>query len=95
MYNRTNFSYRTIAEFVECELPLTKPDYTSFDRHGNVSSKYYFGEDEGGEFVIRFSSHWSNINSATIGSCIWTIKLSNKSKKRYWRAGKAYFSLFI
>lgn len=42
------------------EAPTREPDYVSqrWDGFG-VSSRYWYGEDEGGEYVIRESDHWS------------------------------------
>ena len=42
------------------EAPTREPDYESkrWDGFG-ISSRYWYGEDEGGEYVIRKSDHWS------------------------------------
>ena len=41
------------------EWPQGEPDYVSRNREGGVSSQYWYGEDEGGEYIIRKSDHWS------------------------------------
>ena len=41
------------------EIPQREPDYVSRNYYGEKSSKYWYGEDEGGEYIIRASDHWS------------------------------------
>lgn len=44
------------------EVPTREPDYVSqrWDGFG-VSSRYWYGEDDGGQYVIRESDHWSGV----------------------------------
>lgn len=44
------------------EVPTREPDYASqrWDGFG-VSSRYWYGEDDGGQYVIRESDHWSGV----------------------------------
>ena len=44
------------------EAPTREPDYVSQRWDGiGVSSRYWYGEDEGGKYVIRESDHWSGV----------------------------------
>jgi hypothetical protein len=67
----SNFFESTTANFIEIhETPDSEPDYISYkfnslkyDAEGNeihtVSSRYWYGRDERGAYVIRESDHWS------------------------------------
>ena len=67
--------------FVECVEPTTEPDYNSIPTVlGNTSSKYWYGTDEGGAYIIRKANHWClyYINDYLITSqankiakCVW------------------------
>lgn len=59
-----NFFQNTSAVFElmpKSEVPQREPDYVSerWDGFG-VSSRYWYGEDERGKYVIRESNHWSS-----------------------------------
>ena len=59
-----NFFANTSAVFTllpKSEVPQRDPDYVSkrWDGFG-VSSRYWYGEDERGKYVIRASDHWSD-----------------------------------
>lgn len=87
-----NFFKGTSAIFTQIsEKPTTKPDYTS--RSG---SRYWYGEDDKGKYVIRQSDHWStevrNNNDAesftakpdnynNIASCYWAIDVQGYDAK--------------
>ena len=49
-----NFYKDTKAVFEGTERPKGKPDYTSYS-----GSEYWYGEDNGGKYVVRGSDHWS------------------------------------
>ena len=49
-----NFYKDTKAVFEGTERPEGKPDYTSYS-----GSEYWYGEDNGGKYVVRGSDHWS------------------------------------
>lgn len=60
-----NFSKSTSAVFEampKSEVPQREADYASerWDGFG-VSSRYWYGEDERGKYVIRESNHWSSL----------------------------------
>ena len=59
----SNFYERTGAVFSQVERPNREPDYISRKtmQPDKVSSEYWYGEDEGGKFVIRGSDHWSAV----------------------------------
>ena len=56
-YNRTAGIWEALPI---SEAPTRTPDYESrrWDGFG-VSSRYWYGEDEGGQYIIRESDHWS------------------------------------
>ena len=70
-----NFYHGTFAGFKACKTPKRKPDYISYDRYGDISSKYWYGTDKNGSYVIRSSSHWclyahrKDVNKARAGEC--------------------------
>lgn len=65
--NRDNFMWNTVAEFESVpKRPRRKPDYTSTDRNGKVSSEYWYEPDG----VIRGSKHWG----VGVASCDWAIE---------------------
>ena len=59
-----NFFKKTSAVFElmpKSEVPQREPDYVSVRWDGfGVSSRYWYGEDERGKYVIRESDHWSD-----------------------------------
>lgn len=60
-----NFFANTSATFKPisvAEKPTREPDYVSKRWEGfGASSRYWYGEDERGKYVIRESDHWSNV----------------------------------
>ncbi|MBR4029355.1 MAG: hypothetical protein IKJ08_07200 [Alistipes sp.] len=58
-----NFYERTGAVFSQVERPNREPDYISQRtmQPDKVSSEYWYGEDEGGKYVVRGSDHWSTV----------------------------------
>lgn len=98
-----NFFLNTEAVFKGCKTPKRKPDYISYSRYtSEVSSRYWYGEDKTGKYVIRESNHWvsrrdferKSLNECySIASCIWNIK--NKFNDSYKLvSGKCYLSDF-
>jgi len=83
MITHENFHIATRLVFKACKTPKHPPDYTS-----NSGSKYWYGKNKRGLYVIRSSDHWCKyqgvINSDTkinktvkgckqIASCKWKI----------------------
>lgn len=68
MINEKNFMNSTKAVFKGCKCPKRKPDFIS-----KSGSKYWFGQNKKGSFVIRKSGHWCSI----------TMKVSDKYEKRH------------
>ena len=84
-----NFHNSTRAVFKGTERPDREPDYVS-TRFGNpnaISSEYWYGEDESGQYVVRGSDHWSGTirengsdnpmmdkYSRPIATCYWFIQ---------------------
>jgi hypothetical protein len=58
-YDKTNFFFRTWANYQSCKTPRTNPDYWSF------SGSSYWHLENG---VIRLSDHWG-----AVGTCLWTL----------------------
>jgi len=106
--NKDNFYLCSKARFKGCKRPKRKPDFTSYNRRGIVSSEYWYGEDKKGEYVIRSSDHWSNSNDKVIfscekiASCYWWLVTNGKSflpasesgSGSVFFSGKAYFTAF-
>lgn len=85
-----NFFTQTSAVFEEQESrPKGAPDYVS-----NSGSRYWYGEDSRGEYVIREADHWSEeftgedkrnafnenpAQSRAIASCRWAIEVAPKT----------------
>lgn len=93
------FSY-TVGLFKGCKTPKRKPDHIS--RSG---SKYWYGEDSIGKWVIRQSNHWTEkreLNSSkdtgdwviyqcdNIGTSFWAIKCTNPNEEIL--TGKCYLA---
>lgn len=72
MINHSNFFVGTQAWFKPCERPDREPDFISLS-----GSKYWYGEDKDGGFVIRESDHWG-----AVGPCDWRIKNTPSRNKR-------------
>lgn len=102
-----SFFLSTFAVFKECKKPKREPDYISKDKKGNISSRYWYGNNRLGDYVIRESNHWSsyinnNTNTATNGcgtigrtNCFWILRLSFiKLNKDKLYTAKAYFKDF-
>lgn len=67
--NKDNFAKSTAGVFVYIEAPNRKPDFIS-----KSGSKYWFGEDAKGEYVIRQALHWSEItpnHSIRVGDSVF------------------------
>jgi hypothetical protein len=97
MLNKTNFFKGTKGLFTQCKEPKRKPDYIS-----KSGSKYWYGKNKKGSYVIRHSDHWVKIytrdgekrsDKKKISSCYWSIKIKkhNDIECRSMRCGKIYF----
>jgi hypothetical protein len=87
--NKDNFHIRSFAIFKGCKKPKRKADYISHNKQGEVSSLYWYGTDKRGDYVIRDSDHWANINCKHIAKCVWFLYYHKQTS-----AGKCYFSKF-
>ena len=54
------------------------------DRKKGISSRYWYGENSKGKYIIRESDHWGSV-----ASCEWGITKSNR-KETYLIYGKIY-----
>lgn len=96
MIDFNNYFHNTIANFKGCKKPKRKPDYVS-----KSGSKYWYGENKRGKYVIRHSDHWCNVflaadkirECSNIASCYWSIKQKEKPD-RYFLTGKQYLINF-
>lgn len=94
-----NYFMNTEAVFKGCKIPKREPDFIS-----KSGSKYWYGINKTGKFVIRFSDHWVKIKRIgsnqikldcnRIASCMWHIKTNFKQKDENYIAGKCYLSDF-
>lgn len=93
--NLDNYFISTIATFKGCKVPNRKPDY-----HSGSNSKYWYGKNSKGIYIIRLSNHWSfkktgNIKRrgcSNVGTCYWGLVTNDK--KNWTLAGKCYISSF-
>lgn len=98
-YTRSNFMHGTYAVFKGCEKPARPADYVS-----ESGSQYWYGENNRGKWVIRYSDHWSGEDSAytrsygyscrNIASCYWPLKSTKLRTGGIFSAGKAFFKDF-
>jgi len=93
MYNSSNYHISTHATFKACNVPNRTPDFIS-----KSGSKYWYGQNKNGGYVIRQSDHWnrqyhngrlSSIGCIKISTCLWDIIRATPSD-----TGKAYFKDF-
>ena len=85
----SNYFLSTKVVFKGCKIPKRNPDYISIDKKFNdISSKYWYGEDTNGKYVIRQSNHWVNIcdfennkykQCERIATCLWSLKTNKKN----------------
>lgn len=102
-----NYFSGTIATFKGCKTPKREPDYISYMKSfystDIVSSRYWYGEDKNGKYVIRESDHWCTYKkfdnkkrypfTKNIASCYWRLKTNNKNAV-VWLAAKHYVRTF-
>lgn len=87
MITHSNFHLATKAWFKPCKMPTRKPNFIS-----NSGSKYWYGNDKKGDYVIRYSDHWG-----AVASCDWRIKnepLRNRRISFTEKSGKCYTQKF-
>jgi hypothetical protein len=98
--NKNNFYLNTFAVFKGCKTPKREPDYISYNKRYSdvISSRYWYGNDKKGSYVIRESDHWvapEPEGCARIASCIWKINTTIKnSGSHFFLSGKCYFVKF-
>lgn len=90
-----NFFISTEIVFKGCKTPNRKSDFVS-----ESGSRYWYGENKKGKYVIRCSDHWVGVrklgenkvykNIETISSCLWHIKTNDVSKVKF-NNNRAYF----
>lgn len=51
-----NYKFGTYGVFKPCKVPKRKPDHIS-----PSGSRYWFGTNKKGDYMIRYSDHWSRI----------------------------------
>ena len=95
------FYQNTKATFRGCQVPKRQPDYIS-----DSGSKYWYGENKNGKYLIRLSNHWiirteiydckksnkSKRECKTIATCQWKLKTNTISR---YQAGKCYLKDFV
>lgn len=101
MITKENYFNSTFGEWVPTQKPKREPDYVSYNKWGQVSSKYWYTS----KGVYRESDHWSQITDhegdlvyATeiiickyIRSCFWAIRDFNP--KKHW--GETVLTAYI
>lgn len=106
MITLNNFHLNTEAVFKGCKAPKREPDYISVSKYdGSISSKYWYGKNKKGLYVIRSSDHWVNQTQfdtnelkrdcSSIASCQWHLKDKSVFKYRAINfSGKCYLKNF-
>ena len=100
MINQDNFFQKTFASFTACETPQEHPHYISLDKKGKVSSCYWYGTDDKGDYVIRNSHQLivvfpqqNEFNKEVVFIRACWLDLSSESE--FSDSGKCYFSAFL
>lgn len=105
-----NYFVRSYGIFKPCKTPARPPDHVSMakvwdeDKQAHivtdkVSSRYWYGRNKRGPYIIRESDHWSGWNADKIVKCFWRLRgyddLSNKQKTypSPVMAGKVYMNM--
>jgi hypothetical protein len=87
MIDLNNFYLATFGNFKRCKVPKRKPDFFSLNKvTGKVSSRYWYGQDSEGLFVVRLSDHWGKV-----ASCRWLLGGTTENFP-YHQCGKTYCS---
>jgi hypothetical protein len=95
-YNKENFFSATYCVFKGCKFPKNK----KIDYYSVYGSRYIYGSDKKGDYVIRISNHWSldtneyRKTCRNVASCYWVLNDNKEKKTVEYRAGKAYFKDF-
>lgn len=93
-----NYFNSSYGIFKGCKAPNRNLDFVS-----PSGSKYWYGSDKKGAFVIRKSNHWSKLGNkkykhvqikANISSCYWVLNLADNTPIKHEYAGKCYFADF-
>lgn len=103
MITFSNYYSNTKGTFKACKMPKREPDYIS-----NSGSKYWYGSNSKGQYVIRYSDHWIcrplfnngrrkdrfiDRECKRISSCQWRLKCMEAEYKKV-SCGKIYLSDF-
>lgn len=59
----SNFNNNSFTTFKECKTPNRHPDFISLS-----GSRYWYGSNKNGQYVIRQSDHWGKVSS-----CVWKL----------------------
>lgn len=73
-----NYLFGTYGVFKPCKVPKRPPDFTS-----KSGSMYWHGTNSKGQYMIRFSDHWSRIFYRRKYSS-FPIKTIKKVSKSIW-----------
>lgn len=84
MISYDNFYKATHGMFNQCKHPNRKPDFITYDKISKKpASLYWYDSDELGDYVIRKSDHWCQLNDTStktkrkhlrrIKDCRWNI----------------------
>lgn len=98
-----NYFKGTKGVFVETTRPEREPDYISRKcGTDEISSQYWYGKDEGGEYVVRASDHWShNGICGNIASCYWFFLPANAEEigfsagMGWWTKAVSYGKIYL
>lgn len=100
-----DFYISTKGVFRDCEEPTTEPNYTSVPKAiADSPSKYWYGTDEEGDYVIRRANHWcqyyGNSKGETVAhqntkivNCVWDFMFGRTGiSKCDLKIGKQHFT---
>ena len=76
-----NFYIKTYACYKGCKTPKRQPDFTS-----DSGSKYWYGQNKNGDYVIRRSNHWGRFLTVH-----WKLKTNYRGIAK---SGKCYLKDF-
>ena len=97
-----DFFVHTKGIFRECEEPTSEPNYISVaKKETDTPSKYWYGTDEGGDYVIRKANHWcqfyGNNKGETLGhqnikivKCVWDFMFMKTVSRQDLKIGEHY-----
>lgn len=101
--SKTNYWNGTRAQFKVCRVPKREADFVSESSRGSIS-KYWYGANKTGEYVIRQSDHWCRyigangkvllrqLNAIGGSACNWDLVYPNEQERRLQYASQNLYA---